>query len=107
MKFTATTVAFLSAALAVQATSANEARQPQALITFVDAQLQASYTMYFPADGTLTYTGETLVVAHITSEGGATCTFFGTEGVNSTIVGQGTVNVDPPQAQYAGSCLAL
>lgn len=48
-----------------------------------------------------------LSVSQITSLGGASCTFFGSEGSITTVVGAHTVNVGPPQPQVSGSCLAL
>lgn len=51
--------------------------------------------------------GERLSVSHIKSEGGATCTFYGTEGSVTTVVGAQTVDVGPPQPQASGVCRAF
>lgn len=48
-----------------------------------------------------------LAVDTITSQGGATCSFFGVDGATVTIVGAHSATVAPPQAIQSGSCLAL
>lgn len=48
-----------------------------------------------------------LAVDTISSQGGATCTFFGVDGASVTIVGAHSATVAPPQAIQSGSCLAL
>lgn len=48
-----------------------------------------------------------LAIDSISSEGGATCGFFGADGADVTIVGANTVTVGPPQPIVNGSCLAL
>lgn len=48
-----------------------------------------------------------LSVDTISSEGGATCTFFGVDGATVTVVGAHSATVAPPQAITSGSCLAL
>lgn len=35
------------------------------------------------------------------------CTFTGVDGANTTIIGQGTVDVGPPQVQVLGRCCAF
>lgn len=48
-----------------------------------------------------------LAIDTITSQGGATCSFFGVDGATVTIVGAHSATVAPPQAIQSGSCLAL
>ena len=52
-------------------------------------------------------TANPLSISYIESAGGATCTFFGIDGSQTTVVGAQTVPVGPPQTQVSGSCLAL
>lgn len=48
-----------------------------------------------------------LSISHITSLGGATCSFVGIDGSHTVVVGAQTVDVGPPQTQVSGSCLAF
>ncbi len=50
------------------------------------------------------HTDNTLSVSHISSPGGAACTFFGIDGSDTFIFGEETVDVGPPQAQVSGIC---
>jgi hypothetical protein len=48
-----------------------------------------------------------LSISHIQSDGGATCTFYGVDGSQTTVVGAQTVDVGPPQTQVWGACEAF
>ncbi|KAK7702252.1 hypothetical protein SLS64_009830 [Diaporthe eres] len=88
------------------AAPAAEPRQFKAVITFTGAA--ASYTLNVPTDATLFQTTDNnLAIDTISSQGGATCTFFGVDGASVTIVGAHSATVAPPQAIQSGSCLAL
>ncbi|KAI7779564.1 hypothetical protein LA080_000753 [Diaporthe eres] len=87
------------------AAPAAESRQFKAVITFTGAA--ASYTLNVPTDATLFQTNNDLAIDTISSQGGATCTFFGVDGASVTIVGAHSATVAPPQAIQSGSCLAL
>ena len=50
---------------------------------------------------------DSLSVSHISSAGGAICTIIGVDGSETTIVGEQTVDVGPPQTQIRGSCDTL
>jgi hypothetical protein len=54
------------------------------------------------------FTANPLSISTISSQGGATCTFFGIDGSQTTVVGAETdVPVGPPQTQISGVCDAL
>lgn len=46
-------------------------------------------------------------ITSISSAGGATCTFRGNDGSETTVIGAQTVDVGPPQVQLTGSCSAF
>ncbi|KAL1862858.1 hypothetical protein Daus18300_008355 [Diaporthe australafricana] len=87
------------------AAPAAESRQFQAIITFTGAA--ASYTLQVPTDSSPFQTNNDLAIDTISSQGGATCTFFGINGASVTVVGAHSGTVAPPQAIVSGSCLAL
>ncbi|KAG7008682.1 hypothetical protein G7Y79_00004g012660 [Physcia stellaris] len=104
----------ISAAVAVLLAQAHaspmkaEARQFQAQLTFEGAPPQAAaFTVSIPADGTSFIILNPLSISHISSLGGATCTFFGIDGSETTVVGAQTVDVGPPQTQTFGACRTL
>ncbi|MCJ1465147.1 hypothetical protein MMC07_003763 [Pseudocyphellaria aurata] len=84
-----------------------DARQFRAQLTFEGATPDAFYNLSVPTDGSVFTINNPLIISHIKSEGGATCTISGTEGSSTTLVGATTVDVGPPQPQASGSCLAL
>ncbi|KAE9365526.1 hypothetical protein N431DRAFT_420710 [Stipitochalara longipes BDJ] len=108
MQFTTTTLL----AFVVGLTAAAPAPAPQnyngfqAVVTFEGAA-GAQYTDLIPADGSVYHLYNTLSISHIESQGGATCTFYGVDGSQTTVVGAQTVDVGPPQTQVWGSCLAF
>ncbi|KAK2614600.1 hypothetical protein N8I77_001409 [Diaporthe amygdali] len=87
------------------AAPAAESRQFKAVVTFTGAA--ASYTLQVPTDGSLFQTNNDLAVDLISSQGGATCSFFGIDGASVTIVGANSATVAPPQAIESGSCRAF
>lgn len=115
------------------AAPAAESRQFQAIITFTGAA--ASYTLQVPTDSSpfqtskyktsdkpfhlaspacealcsnlVMATDNDLAIDTVSSQGGATCTFFGVDGASVTVVGAHSATVAPPQAIVSGSCLAL
>ncbi|MCJ1418758.1 hypothetical protein MMC32_005109 [Xylographa parallela] len=95
--------AFVSAA---PTPAAVEARQFQAQITFFGAA-GASFSMSVPTDSSGFTISNPLSVSSISSEGGASCSFFGIDGSSTTVVGANSAVVGPPQTQTSGSCLAL
>jgi len=98
---------FLAALVHAAPTPATvQARQFQAQITFIGAA-GASFSMSVPTDGSGFTISNPLSISKISSEGGASCTFFGIDGSSTTVVGANTVDVGPPQTQTSGSCLAL
>ncbi|ROW01206.1 hypothetical protein VSDG_02714 [Cytospora chrysosperma] len=105
MKYTQAVTLLSALAGLTSAAPATESRQFKAVITFTGAA--ASYTLDVPTDGSVFYTNNDLAVDTISSEGGATCGFFGVDGATVTIVGAHTATVGPPQAIVSGSCLAL
>ncbi|MCJ1394461.1 hypothetical protein MMC18_007339 [Xylographa bjoerkii] len=86
--------------------AAIEARQFQAQITFFGAA-GASFSMSVPTDGSGFTISNPLSITSISSEGGASCSFFGIDGSSTTVVGANSAVVGPPQTQTSGSCLAL
>ena len=128
MKTFTISTALVALAALINAAPAPTARQFQAQITFEGATSEAFYTLSVPTDGSvftickssrdpsfppqiqlLTYNNvaNPLSVSHISSQGGASCGFTGIDGSETTVVGAQTVDVEPPQAQVSGSCLAL
>ncbi|KUI63761.1 hypothetical protein VM1G_10484 [Cytospora mali] len=105
MKHTQAIILFSALMGLTSAAPAVESRQFEAVITFTGAA--ASYTLDVPTDGSVFYTNNDLSIDTISSEGGATCGFFGADGATATIVGAGTATVAPPQPIVSGSCLAL
>ncbi|KAI3392070.1 hypothetical protein diail_6299 [Diaporthe ilicicola] len=87
------------------AAPAAESRQFKAIITFTGAA--ASYTLQVPTDSSVFQTNNDLAIDTISSEGGATCSFFGVDEASVTVVGAHSATVAPPQAIVSGSCLAL
>ncbi|MCJ1356535.1 MAG: hypothetical protein MMC33_006530 [Icmadophila ericetorum] len=84
-----------------------QSRQFAAQITFHGATPEAFFTQAFPADGSLVKITNPLSITSITSLGGASCSFLGIDGSQTTVVGANTAVVGPPQTQVQGSCLAL
>jgi hypothetical protein len=78
-------------------------RQFQVTITF-NAAADVTFTQIIPADGQEHDIDTDLSITSITSDGGATCTFFGIDGSVTTVVGADTVDVGPPQVQEFGVC---
>jgi len=78
-------------------------RQFYAAITFEGAA-DASFEMSVPVDDTVFEITNPLSISHISSNGGAICTFFGIDGSETTVVGATTVDVGPPQTQVSGIC---
>jgi hypothetical protein len=122
---TFSTAAFFAfvASLAAAAPTPQGSSGFEALITFQGAA-GAQFTLSFPTDSTTFaigkfslpsqsfncssgIAGNALSISHIVSEGGATCSFHGIDGSETTVVGAQTVDVGPPQTQVWGSCLAL
>jgi len=92
---------------ASSAAPVDTARQFQAVITFNGAA-GAFFTQLFPTDGQRHPITNPLSISTISSQGGATCTFFGIDGSQTTVVGAETdVPVGPPQTQISGVCDAL
>ncbi|KAN0085589.1 hypothetical protein V8E54_002056 [Elaphomyces granulatus] len=91
---------------ASSAAPVDTARQFQVTITFTGAA-GASFTQLFPADRQLHPITNLLSISEISSEGGATCSFFGIDGSKTTVVGAHTVPVGPPQTQVSGVCDAF
>ncbi|KAL1847171.1 hypothetical protein Plec18167_002014 [Paecilomyces lecythidis] len=105
MKFSEYSTVF--AVLAAVSTAAPaEKKQFSAEITFIGAA-GASFSQSFVADGSSIAITNPLSISHISSDGGATCSFKGVDGSNTVVVGAETVDVGPPQTQVSGSCLAL
>jgi hypothetical protein len=48
-----------------------------------------------------------LSISHISSPGGASCTFYGIDGSVTKVTGTELVDVGPPQTQISGSCWAI
>jgi len=103
--FIAGSLAIFAACVAGIPTREQVARQFNAIITFTGGP--ASYTLQIPADNTVVPIDNNLAIDQISSEGGATCSFFGVDGSYIVIPGAGTATVGPPQAQVSASCLAL
>ncbi|KAI9925512.1 hypothetical protein ASPWEDRAFT_28951 [Aspergillus wentii DTO 134E9] len=97
-------IALATSALAAPAPNADNGFKAQ--ITFIGAA-DASFSQEFPTDGTSVDIHNPLSISHISSLGGATCTFHGIDGSVTTVVGRNTVDVGPPQTQVSGSCHAL
>ncbi|PMD32965.1 hypothetical protein L207DRAFT_608739 [Hyaloscypha variabilis F] len=108
MKFTTTALFAFIAALttAAPAPASQDYNGFQVVVTFQGAA-GAQYTEFVPADGSVYYLNNALSISHIQSDGGATCTFYGVDGSQTTVVGAQTVDVGPPQTQTSGSCLAF
>ncbi|GAD96228.1 NRPS-like enzyme [Paecilomyces variotii No. 5] len=98
--------AIFAALAAVSTAAPAEKKQFSAEITFIGAA-GASFTQSFVADGSNVAITNSLSISHISSDGGATCSFKGVDGSNTVVVGAETVDVGPPQTQVSGSCLAL
>ncbi|KAH6675157.1 hypothetical protein B0J14DRAFT_589092 [Halenospora varia] len=105
--FAITTI--ITAALASFVSAApSEKRQFQAQIIFEGAPPDvAQFTMSVPTDGSVFAITNPLSISHIQSLGGATCSFVGSDGSHTVVVGAQTVDVGPPQTQISGSCLAF
>ena len=118
-------LAILAASSAAAPAEDVEARQFKAHLTFIGGTPKATYVVDAATDGSFfhisesnhsvlgsvdeanTTKGNDLSVSHIKSEGGATCTIYGSKGSKTTLVGAQTVDVGPPQPQVSGACLAL
>ncbi|MCJ1407881.1 hypothetical protein MMC19_001952 [Ptychographa xylographoides] len=102
----ATVFAALTACVSAAPTPQVVARQFEVQVTFIGAA-DAEYTLSIPADGSLVTIDNHLSVSKISSAGGASCSFRGIDGSDTTVVGAQTVDVGPPQTQTQGSCLAF
>ncbi|KAL6716791.1 hypothetical protein ACLMJK_004703 [Lecanora helva] len=106
--FTVAALATLMAAVTQAAPAAStpkEARVFYASLTFTGAGPNPpSYSLSEPADSSEFLIDNPLSVSHISSVGGAICTITGLDGSTTTIVGEQTVDVGPPQTQVRGSC---
>ena len=52
----------------------------------------------------MNYTDSTLIVAQISSPGGAICNFFGANGTDVFLNDAATVDVSPPEMLVSGVC---
>jgi len=103
--FTTTAILALMATL-TQAAPVVDRSSFEAQITFIGAA-GAQFSLSVPTDSSIFYIYNPLSISHISSEGGATCSFEGIDGSHTIVVGAETVDVGPPQTQVSGSCLAL
>ncbi|KAL2001891.1 hypothetical protein VTN02DRAFT_1046 [Thermoascus thermophilus] len=103
MKFTLLSIV---AALAAVSQAAPGGKPFEAHITFIGAA-DASFSQDFPINGAVIPISNPLSISHICSKGGARCTFYGIDGSVTTVVGDETVDVGPPQTQIKGACWPL
>ncbi|KAN0078493.1 hypothetical protein V8E54_005006 [Elaphomyces granulatus] len=91
---------------ASSAAPVDSSRQFEVSVTFYDPN-EHFITQYFPADGNKYPINNGLFVENIASQGGATCTFYETNGNTTTVVGSETVGLTPPQTLASGACEAF
>ncbi|KAL4893900.1 hypothetical protein BDV59DRAFT_201220 [Aspergillus ambiguus] len=103
MKTSAVAVAL--AAVAGLANAGPVEKRFDVTVTFHGAA-DASYVRSIPADGSTAVLNNDLSISKISGSGGATCTFHGVDGSVTTVNGQETVDVGPPQTQTWGTCTA-
>jgi len=76
-------------------------------ITFEGATPSAYFIEGFPTNGQVVAISNVLSISHISSPGGASCTFYGIDGSVTKVTGTELVDVGPPQTQISGSCWAI